>query len=141
METVRGDGRQSSLKTAKVLIVDGEDAFRLLMNESLRENGYDVSEARSAEDALDKIGETFFDLLITDVEMPGMNGLELLSKVKMRYPATKVIVMTGSHDPYLEEYSMTYGAEDFIMKSLHSEELLLELLLTVDLTLAGRNQS
>jgi DNA-binding NtrC family response regulator len=116
--------KQDSLKGAKILIVDDEDMVRMLISDTLAENGYDVWEAKSAEDAINKVKETLFDLLITDIKMPGMGGLELLRYVKMSYPSIEVIIITGYHDPECEEYSMAHGAADFIMKSSHFEKLL-----------------
>lgn len=122
------------IKGVKILIVDDEDMIRMLIYDILTENGYNVWEARSAEDALNKVKEIMFDLLITDIKMPGMSGLELLHRVKMSYPDIKVIVITGYHEPRHEEYCMAHGAADFIMKSFQFENLLT----SVDRTLKSR---
>lgn len=125
---------QEPLKAAKILIVDDENGIRMLIYDILTDNGYDVCAATCAEEALSKIKETVFDLLITDIKMPGMSGLELLPKVKMICPDIEVIVITGYHEPVQEEYCMAQGAADFIMKSLQFENLLS----SVDRTLRGR---
>jgi DNA-binding NtrC family response regulator len=116
--------QQNPFKRAKILIVDDEDTIRLLIRDILTENGYDVLEAKSGEEALNKVKDTMFDLLITDIKMPGMNGLELLTKVKTGYPDIAVIVITGYLDVKHEEYSITHGAADFIAKSSQFERLL-----------------
>jgi len=126
---------QNPLKGAKILVVDDEDGFRMFVNDILSDYGYDVMEASNGEDALRRVKEKVFDLLITDIKMPGMNGLELLCKVKMNYPNIEVIVISGSNDREFVEYSKAYGAADFIVKSLQFEKLLL----SVAGTLKGRD--
>ena len=96
---------QNPLKGAKILVVDDEDGFRMFINNLLSDYGYDVMEACNGEDALCKVKETEFDLLITDIKMPGMNGRELLGKVKTNYPNIEVIVISGITDPEFVEYS------------------------------------
>ena len=116
---------QNPLKGNRILVVDDEDGFRMFVNDILSDHGYAVTEANSGEDALRKVHEKEFDLLITDIKMPGMSGLELLCKVKMSYPNVEVIVISGSSDPEFIEYSKTHGAADFIVKSLQFDRLLL----------------
>ena len=123
-----------SRKATRVLIVDDEEGFRTFVNDLLRENGYDVAEAENGEAALRRIRENRFDVLITDVMMPGMSGLELLRAVKTDFPSTRVIIVTGRDDPEIEKYSMNNGAEDFLTKAPETEKLL-GLLISVDYAL------
>ena len=131
----RIDTEWESPRKTRVLILGDEDGYHPLLHEILRKNGYDVLEVGSTEDFLNVTKRTVFDLLITDINQPGTNSLEVLRKVKTSYPALKVIVMSDGHDTELEESIMACGAEDFIKKPLHIDELLIELLLSVDETL------
>ncbi|MEW6669132.1 MAG: response regulator [Thermodesulfobacteriota bacterium] len=78
-----------------ILVVDDEAGIRSLLFELLSNQGYEVSVAKDGSDSLDQMKARRFDLLITDVSMPGIGGLELLKKMKEAGRRERVIVMTG----------------------------------------------
>jgi len=82
-------------KKAKVLIVDDEDRFRLTLRKILEANGYTVDEAADGYEALEKVKEFKFDVILLDVKMPGMHGVEVLTKLKKTDPIPEVIILTG----------------------------------------------
>ncbi len=112
---------------AHILIVDDEPAARSALAELLREEGYAVHTAADAFKALGHLEHHHVDVMVTDIQMPGMGGLELMTKVRERLPDVGVLVMTafGSVENAVE--AMHAGANDYLTKPLHLPELLLVL--------------
>jgi two-component system response regulator (stage 0 sporulation protein F) len=105
----------------KILLVDDEEGTQLLYREVLEEDGYEVYSALTGEDALQKLKIVSPDLVILDINMPGMNGIELLRKIKGKNPNMPVVLNTGYH-----EYKQDIGAwasDDYIVKSVDFDEL------------------
>ncbi len=100
----------------RILIVDDEAAIRESLEEALRGDGYDVSGAESGEAALAMLHNGVFDLVVTDLKMPGVSGLELLQALRNQGRATPVIMMTAYGDVDTAVESMRLGAYDFIQK-------------------------
>jgi diguanylate cyclase (GGDEF)-like protein len=111
---------------AKVLIVDDDAAIRESMNEFVDMSGYQSITAVSAEEALAKLTADNVDVVITDIMLPGMDGLELTDRIKKEYDID-VIVMTGYSGDYSYEEAISKGASDFVFKPVRFEELLLRL--------------
>jgi len=111
---------------ADILIVDDDDAIRDSMHEIIKNAGYKSFLASSAEEALELLTKVKIDVVITDIMMPGMNGLELTDRIKHEYD-TGVIVMTGYGGEYSYEEAIYKGASDFVLKPIRFEELLLRL--------------
>jgi diguanylate cyclase (GGDEF)-like protein len=108
----------------RILIVDDKPDIRNSMCEYLRLAGFEAESVASAEAALDLIGQTPFDVMIADIAMPGLGGLELTRLVK-RDHCVDVIVMTGYTQNYSYEDAINIGASDFVIKPVRYEELLL----------------
>lgn len=108
---------------AIILIVDDEETIRLSIKEFLSGLGYDVIAAETSEHALEKINEFLPDLVLLDLRLPNMCGIELLEKVKKRDPNALIIVMTGygSIDSAVE--AMKMGAHDYLEKPFKTEHL------------------
>ena len=109
-----------------VLIVDDENAIRDSMQELVRRAGYCACSAGSAEEALDLMRTTSFDVVITDIMLPGKDGLELTDEIRRDHDSA-VIVMTGYSGHYSYEEAIGKGANDFVFKPVRFEELLLRL--------------
>ena len=109
----------------KMLIVDDEETLSYSLYQSfiISQQEYEVVTAASGEEASEKLADTQFDLVITDIKMPGMDGLELLSLIKSKYPKTEVIVMTayGSHEK--REEALQKGARYYIEKPFEISEI------------------
>ncbi|HEX9619424.1 MAG TPA: sigma-54 dependent transcriptional regulator [Polyangiaceae bacterium] len=115
------------MNTAKVLIVDDEANARAALAEILREEGYGVETAADGFKALGKL-ETFpADLVLTDLKMPGMDGVELLQKLRATEGAPEVVVMTAFGAVETAVSAMREGAFDYLTKPLNTEELLVVL--------------
>lgn len=111
-------------KGCKILVVDDEDLVRMLISDILAENGYEVYTLSVGDNAISKISEYNIDLLITDIKMPGINGIDLMCRAKKTYPYIDVIVITGYATLENEEYCMAHGAADYITKPFQFKRLL-----------------
>ncbi len=107
----------------KVLIVDDERNISELARRILTGEGYPVSVAQGGEDALAMITGQPFDILLTDIRMPGMSGLELIKLVKARQPAIIVVVITGHGTVSTAVESLKLGASGFVLKPFTPDEL------------------
>ncbi len=110
-------------KAAGVLVVDDDDSLRELLEEAVRDWGYDVSTACSGEEALESIERKKFNIVICDLKMPGMDGLELLKKIKASDKKVHVIVITGFATLETVIKTIEAGAFDYITKPFRIEEL------------------
>ena len=109
-----------------ILIVDDNPEIRESMNEFLEMTGHDSDTADTAEEALDLLKENNYQVVITDIKLPGMSGLELTDLIKKTYNID-VIVMTGFSKDYSYEEAISKGASDFVFKPVRMEELMLRL--------------
>lgn len=110
----------------RVLIVDDEEKVVFFLRESLEELGRDctIGTARSAEEALEKIDTNPYDLVISDLRMPGLDGLQLLERVKETHPNTRFILMTAYGSDEVERQAHNLKAYDYITKPFHVSDLL-----------------
>ncbi len=116
---------KSSGKT-RVLIVDDDEAVRNTMDEYIQTAGFHSETVSCAEEALNLLENGDFQVVITDIILPEMGGLELTKSIKEQKDAD-VIVMTGYSDDYSYEEAINIGASDFVIKPVRLEELLLRL--------------
>jgi DNA-binding NtrC family response regulator len=109
----------------KMLIVDDEETLTYSLYQSfiLSQKEYEVITAASGDEAREKLNDKEFDLVITDIKMPGRDGLELLSLIKSKYPATEVIVMTAYGSPEKREEALQRGARFYIEKPFEIKEI------------------
>jgi DNA-binding NtrC family response regulator len=108
----------------KILVVDDEKNFMKLLEHNLNEEGYMVDTASSGEEALTKMDLKMPDLILTDLKMPGVNGMEILRRAKEINKSIPVIMITGHGDTGTAVEAMKLGAYDFITKPLRPNELL-----------------
>jgi DNA-binding NtrC family response regulator len=80
---------------ARILVVDDDRHLLNLLTETLGSIGYSTEDARSAKEALEKLSESKFHLIVSDIKMPEMDGLKLLSQIRKSYPGLPVIFITG----------------------------------------------
>ncbi len=105
----------------KILVVDDEEYMRMLISEELTDSGYDVDEAENGEDALRKFQERSYDLVTIDIEMPGMNGLELAGKLREIKKDVKLVLLTA-YSHYKSDIA-SWAADAYIVKSSDLTEL------------------
>ena len=113
------------MKPPSILIVDDEPLMRLSMTDALKASGYEVTAAATGNEGLEKFDLDPAEILITDLRLPGMSGLELLRAGKQRSPNTEVIVITAHGSVETAVGAMKLGAYDYITKPFQMDELLL----------------
>jgi two-component system response regulator YesN len=115
----------SPFSKGRVLIVDDEENVTNLLQRSLTrlEPGLEVWVANSGVQALDLLNDKQLDLLITDYQMPAMNGLELTEAVRQRYPQVKVILMTACPSPQINDLADRLAVDDCLVKPFSSRDL------------------
>jgi DNA-binding NtrC family response regulator len=107
----------------RILLVDDEEIIRDALGGLLVEEGYQVEEAQNGAEAIERLSKERFDVVITDIKMPGKSGIDVLTAAKMIDPKIDVIMITGftTEEP---DYALSLGAKDFIYKSYNVEEFL-----------------
>jgi two-component system OmpR family response regulator len=108
----------------KVLIVDDEDDFRETIVKRLRARKLEVEGVASGEAALKAVDAREFDVVVLDVRMPGLDGIETLKELKKKKPLTEVIMLTGHASVESGIQGMQLGAFDYVMKPVPLDELL-----------------
>ncbi len=108
----------------RIMVVDDEEAMRESLAAWLVKDGFEVATAASGEQALNLLSEAPFDLLFVDIKMPGMDGLELLRRLRTEYPQAMVVIITAyaSIDTAVE--AMKLGASDYLVKPFDPEQLM-----------------
>ena len=107
----------------KLLLVDDEEGIRKVLGISLSDIGYQVFTAENGEQALEIFHRENPPIVLTDIKMPGMDGIELLQKIKHENPDTEVIMITGHGDMDLAIKSLKYQAIDFVTKPINDDVL------------------
>ncbi len=110
--------------TGKILVIDDEDIVRRSCSRTLSPLGYEVRLTQSSLDGLRMIDEEKFDLVLTDIKMPDMDGIEVLKQVRDRFPEMKVIIMTGYQSVENALKSVQLGAFDYIEKPFSPDTLI-----------------
>jgi len=105
---------------ADILVVDDDDVIRDTLGELLSTD-YSCQTASTAEEALAKLEAHRFDVVLTDISMPGLDGKELLEKVLEMYPGTPVIIISGHSDHEQARSLMSRGAVDYLLKPFRLE--------------------
>ena len=105
---------------ADILVVDDDEVIRETLCELLS-GEYACQTADTAEAALTKLGARPFDVVLTDISMPGLNGMELLNRVLQSYPGTPVIIISGMTDEEQAQRLIERGAFDYLLKPFRLE--------------------
>jgi len=107
----------------KLLLVDDEEGIRRVLGISLSDSGYQVFTAENGEQAFEIFQREAPPIVLTDIKMPGMDGIELLQKIKQHRPDTEVIMISGHGDMDLAIKSLKYQAIDFVTKPINDDVL------------------
>lgn len=107
----------------RLLIVEDEDVLCESLQRVFRREGYEVERTDSAEAAFALLSHASFDLIITDIVLPGISGLELLTRYKKKKPSQKIMIMTAYASIATAIEAIKAGACDFIMKPVMHEEM------------------
>ncbi len=112
------------LAKGRILAVDDQLYFRVFLEDLLAQEGYEVETAGSGEEALSRLESQRYDLLLTDLIMPGMDGAELVQRVKAKLPEQDVVVVTSVADVHTAVDAMKLGATDYLLKPIDKSALL-----------------
>jgi len=107
----------------KVLIVDDDMQVREMLHETLSALGYESAMAANGEEALAILQDDFFPIVVSDIRMPGIDGIELLKNIKEKYSETEVISITGHSNEYTFTDMIKAGASDLLNKDITSKYL------------------
>ena len=105
----------------KILLIDDEDSIHLLYREEFEEEGYAVYSAYSGEEGLQKLADLHVDLVILDINMPGMNGLDTLRKIKEINP-TLPVILSSAYQEFKQDLS-SWASDEYVVKSANLNEL------------------
>jgi len=108
----------------KILVVDDEESVRIILKKMLEEGDYIAETANNGEEALEAMKGTHFDMLISDINMPVMNGVELLNKTKEAFPMMPVIFVTAYGKDKIIIEAMKVGLADYIEKPFRMDGVL-----------------
>ena len=111
------------MKTANILIVDDEKVIQDSCEQILKKEGYKVKVASDGKEALHMFKEELFHVVVLDIKLPGMDGIEVLSKIKEESPETPVVIMTGFASIESAVDALKSGAFDYLSKPFTPEEL------------------
>lgn len=107
-----------------ILIIDDEASLRKTMARILQQAGFEVTTAESAEKGLDYLKTTPFDMVLTDLRMPGMHGMDALKLIHTEYPLIPVVLFTAQPDVNSAVEALRHGATDYLLKPIKPEAII-----------------
>jgi DNA-binding response OmpR family regulator len=105
----------------RILLVDDEESIQLLYREEFEEEGYSVDSARNGAEALEKFRANPPDLVVLDINMPGMNGIEVLRQMK-ELRANMPVILNSAYQEYKQDFG-SWASEAYVVKSANMDEL------------------
>lgn len=112
------------MSKGKILVIDDEEIVRISCNRLLGPEGYEVALAKSAIEGFEKLRQEPFDIVLTDLKMPDIDGIEVLRRVKEEWPEVEVIMVTGYQTITSAVQAIKLGAFDYIEKPFTPDGLL-----------------
>lgn len=111
-------------ESKKVLVVDDANFMRMMLEDILTKNGHIFLEARDGQEGLDILQKESVDVCLLDIRMPGMDGMEVLKRIKKDYPEIKVVMLSAMCDESSVKMALQLGADAFVAKPFQAECLL-----------------
>ncbi|MHB8834856.1 MAG: response regulator [Candidatus Methylomirabilia bacterium] len=112
------------IRSRKVLVVDDDSVVGHSINRVLTGQGYQVKETLSGLEALEALGHQRYDMVFTDIRMPGMDGLDMAARLKKNYPELPVVIITGYGTEASERQAHDLGVSGFLRKPLSPETII-----------------
>lgn len=109
------------MKNARILVVDDEENIRLLFKEELEEENYEVEVASDGHDALEKFKNSRFDLVVMDIKMPGMDGIQALNEIK-NINKDQPVILCSAYGEFKQDFS-SWVSDGYVVKSADTGEL------------------
>ncbi len=113
------------MANARILIVDDDPAFCLMLATFLDKNGFESSKVLSGKECLSLLGKDPYDLVLTDLRLPDLTGIDVLREIKLHYPNIPVILMTGYGEIKTAVQAIKLGAYEYVTKPVNPDEILL----------------
>lgn len=110
-------------KPKKIIITDDDAAIRDVLKRLLEKEGYEVFTAADGQEALAFSADHPMDLMILDIDMPGLNGVDVLMQIKERFPALPVIMLTGNQSESVAVATLRVGACEYLQKPVEADRL------------------
>ncbi len=107
----------------RVLIIEDDEEMRALLSEMIEEEGYRVTSVDNGSEAFRKLVKESFDLIITDIHMPGLTGLDILPGIKKLLPEASIIVITAFGGEEVQQKALERGADAYLEKPVHFHRL------------------
>ena len=118
-----GEDEIAHMNTARILLIDDEEHFVATMAKRLERRKFTVFKALGGSEGLAVLQGNNVDVVVLDVNMPGMDGVQVLREIKMRFPKVEVIMLTGHADMESAISGMAMGAFDYLMKPAELDDL------------------
>ena len=115
------------MQNKSILLVDDEEIILNSIGTDLRQENYDVTLATSGEEAVTLLQDSRFDLVVTDLSMSGLDGIQVLKEAKKIHSLTGVIILTGYGDMTSAIDALRLGADDYVLKPCESDELIIRI--------------
>jgi len=109
------------MKNARILVVDDEENIRLLFKEELEDEGFEVDLASNGFEALDKLKQGRFDLVVLDIKMPGMDGIQALNEIK-NANKDQLVILCSAYGEFKQDFS-SWVSDGYVVKSADTREL------------------
>ncbi|MCX5802813.1 MAG: response regulator [Proteobacteria bacterium] len=109
------------MKKIKLLVVDDEENIRMLFKEELEEEGYQVEAASNGLEALEKLKGSSFDLVVLDIKMPGMDGIQALNEIK-NLNKDQPVILCSAYGEFKQDFS-SWVSDGYVVKSADTKEL------------------
>jgi two-component system, response regulator, stage 0 sporulation protein F len=109
------------MKPTRILLVDDEEHIRLLFKEELEEEGYEIDLASNGFEALDKLRDQTFDLVVLDIKMPGMDGIQTLNEIK-KIDKDQHVILCSAYGEFKQDFS-SWVSDAYVVKSADTREL------------------
>lgn len=107
----------------KILLADDEQVLLKAIEFRLQKDGYEVKTVKNGQEAMDELANNNYSMVISDLMMPGIGGMELLQHIKSNYPELPVLLLTGLKSEDIVIQAFDIGAEDFMTKPFNPKEL------------------
>jgi DNA-binding NtrC family response regulator len=120
------------MENKQILLVDDETLILKTLSRELKANNFKVQTAESGEEAVNKLSSEVFDLVLTDLQMIGMGGIEVLKQAKQLHPHIPVVILTGHSDLNSAIDAVRYGADDYLLKPCDIDELVFRISTCLD---------
>lgn len=116
--------KPTARRSQKVLVVDDSDFMRMMLEDILTRHGHTILQAKGGQECLDMLQAETVDVCVLDIGMPGMDGIEVLHKIKEKNPALKVIMLSALSQENIVKQALQLGADSFVVKPFQAQCLI-----------------